>query len=163
MYVSYDFNLTRRFITVFTKASHWILPWAEWIQSTRSHPISLTCLLIRSRHLRLGLPSGLFPSVSPELNVPHSLCYLWRVVHCSLTQFATYRDVQLGSASSVSVVTWLRAWWLGFDSRQGQWWDFATSSRPGLGPTQPPVQGVPATFSPRVTEAGAWSWSLTSV
>jgi hypothetical protein len=32
---------TRRFITVFTRALHWSLSWANSIQSTPSHPISL--------------------------------------------------------------------------------------------------------------------------
>jgi len=35
------FNGTRRFITAFTRARHWFLSWARWIQSTISHPISL--------------------------------------------------------------------------------------------------------------------------
>jgi hypothetical protein len=31
----------KRFITVFTRAHHWSLFWARWIQSTPSHPVSL--------------------------------------------------------------------------------------------------------------------------
>jgi hypothetical protein len=38
------------------------LSWARSIQSIPPHPISLTSILILSTHLRLGLPSGLFPS-----------------------------------------------------------------------------------------------------
>jgi len=30
---------SRRFITAFTKARHWSLPWVSWIQSTLSHHI----------------------------------------------------------------------------------------------------------------------------
>jgi hypothetical protein len=52
---------TRRFITVFTRALHWDLSWARSIQSIPHYPISLTFILILSTHLRLGLPSGLFP------------------------------------------------------------------------------------------------------
>jgi hypothetical protein len=45
---------TQRFIAVFTRALHWFLSWAR--------SISLRSILILSTHLRLGLPSGLFPS-----------------------------------------------------------------------------------------------------
>jgi len=32
---------TRRFISVFTRTSHWAISWASWIQSTTSHLIYL--------------------------------------------------------------------------------------------------------------------------
>jgi hypothetical protein len=54
---------TSRLITVFTRTHHWNLSWARWIQSTPFHRISLKFIPILSFHLRLGLPSGLFPSV----------------------------------------------------------------------------------------------------
>jgi hypothetical protein len=57
---------TWRFITVFTRARHWSLSWARWIQSTHSHPTSLRSILILSPPLCLGLPRGLFPSGSPS-------------------------------------------------------------------------------------------------
>jgi hypothetical protein len=53
-------------ITVFTRARHFSLTWARWIQSTPSHPISLRSSLMLSSHLRLGLPSGLFPTGFPS-------------------------------------------------------------------------------------------------
>jgi hypothetical protein len=43
-----------RFISVFTRTHHWALPWASWIQSTFSRPISLTWVLILPFHLRCG-------------------------------------------------------------------------------------------------------------
>ncbi|PNF43097.1 hypothetical protein B7P43_G02301, partial [Cryptotermes secundus] len=55
----------RRFITVFTRALHWSLSRAKAIQSTPPHPISIRSILILSTHLRLGLPSGLLPSLFP--------------------------------------------------------------------------------------------------
>ena len=54
------FYRTRRFITAFTSAHHLSLSWASWIQSN-----SWRSILVLSYHLRLGLPSGLFPSGLP--------------------------------------------------------------------------------------------------
>ena len=53
---------TRRFITAFTSFHHPSLSWAIPIQSTSPQPTSWRCIVILSTHLRLGLPSGLFPS-----------------------------------------------------------------------------------------------------
>ena len=54
-----------KFITAFTSARHLSLSWASSIQSMPPHPTSWRSILILSSHLRLGLPSGLFPSVFP--------------------------------------------------------------------------------------------------
>jgi hypothetical protein len=51
----------RWFITPFTSARHLYLSWASSIQSIPPHPTSWRSILILSSHLRLGLPSGLFP------------------------------------------------------------------------------------------------------
>ena len=59
------FHGTRRFITALTSVRHLSLPWASPIQSTWPHPTSWRSILILSTHLRLGLPSGLFPSGFP--------------------------------------------------------------------------------------------------
>jgi hypothetical protein len=56
-----EFYGTRRFNTVFTIALNWSLSWAISIQSTPTHPISLRSILMLFTHLRLGLPSGLWP------------------------------------------------------------------------------------------------------
>jgi hypothetical protein len=59
---------TRSFFIVFTKARHWTLFWASWIQFAPSIPISLSSSLMLSSHLRLGLTSGLLPSGFPTKN-----------------------------------------------------------------------------------------------
>ena len=56
---------TPRFITAFSTARHLSLSWASSIQSISPHPTSWKSIFILSSHLRLGLPSGLFPSCFP--------------------------------------------------------------------------------------------------
>jgi len=56
------FHGTRRFITALTSVRHLSLSWANPIQSTDPYPTSWRSIVILSTHLRLGLPSCLFPS-----------------------------------------------------------------------------------------------------
>ena len=56
---------TRRFITALKSVRHLSLSWASPIHSIYPHPTSWRSILILSTHLRLGLPSGLFPSGFP--------------------------------------------------------------------------------------------------
>jgi hypothetical protein len=56
------FYVTRKFITVFTRALHWSLSRTRSVQSIRPQTIYLRSILILSTHLPHGLPSGLFPS-----------------------------------------------------------------------------------------------------
>ena len=56
---------TRKFITALTSVRHLCLSWASPIQSIYPHPTSWRSILILSTQLRLGLPSGLFPSGFP--------------------------------------------------------------------------------------------------
>jgi len=56
---------THKFITAFISAHHLSLSWASSIQSIPPHTTSWRSILILSSHLRLGLPSGLFPSGFP--------------------------------------------------------------------------------------------------
>ena len=55
------FHGTRTFITALTSVRHLSLSWASPIQSIYPHPTSWRSILILSTHLRLGIPSGLFP------------------------------------------------------------------------------------------------------
>ena len=59
------FHGTQRFITALTTVRHLSLSWASPIQSIYPHPTSCRSILILSTHLRLGLPSVLFPSGFP--------------------------------------------------------------------------------------------------
>ena len=59
------FHGTRRFITALTSVRQLSLSWASPIQSIYPHLTSCRSILILSTHLRLGLPSGLFPSGFP--------------------------------------------------------------------------------------------------
>ena len=60
------FHGTPRFITALTSVLHLSLSWASPIQSIYPQPTSWSSILISSTHLRLGLPSGLFPSDFPS-------------------------------------------------------------------------------------------------
>ena len=60
---------TRRFLTALTSARHLSLSWASPIQSSYPNPTSWRSILILFSHLRLGLPSGLFPSGFPTSNL----------------------------------------------------------------------------------------------
>jgi hypothetical protein len=93
-----EFYGNRRFITVFTRALHWPLPWSRSIQSIPPYPTSLRSILILSPLLCLDLPSGLFPSgfptnilCSPLLN--HS-CYMPCLSHPPWVDI-TWRRVQV--------------------------------------------------------------------
>lgn len=53
---------TRRFITALTTTQHLSLSWATAIQPMPTQPTSWIPILILTSHLRLGLPSCLFPT-----------------------------------------------------------------------------------------------------
>ena len=69
---------TRRFITAFTSSRHLSLSSASSIHSIPRHPTPLRSILILSSHLRLGLPSGLFPSDFPTKTLYRLLLSLKR-------------------------------------------------------------------------------------
>ena len=60
------FHRTRRFITALTSVRQLSLSWTSPIQFIYPHTTSWRSILILSIHLRLGLPSGSFPPVSPR-------------------------------------------------------------------------------------------------
>ena len=92
------FYRTPKFITVLTSARHLSLSWANSIQSPQPLPTSWRSILILSSHLRLGLPNGSFPQVSPPKPLPSSiratcpanlilLDFITRTVLCGLTLY----------------------------------------------------------------------------
>jgi len=61
----------RTFITVFTTAHRSSRSWDRWTQSISTYLIHLRSILILSSHLRLGLPSSLFPAGFPANILTH--------------------------------------------------------------------------------------------
>ena len=104
------FHGTRRFITALTSVSHLSLSWVSPIQSIYPHPTSWRSILILSTHLRLGLPSGLFPSGFPTetlytpLSSPiHSTCPAHLILilatrtYDNVGYFSIYYNIMYGS------------------------------------------------------------------
>ena len=86
------FHGTRRFITSLTSVRHLSLSWSSPFQFIYPHPTSWRSILILSTHLRLGLPSGLFPSGFPTKTLYTPLSSLIRAtcpVHLFLLDFIT--------------------------------------------------------------------------
>ena len=86
------FHGTPRFITPLTKVRHLSLSWASPIQSIYPHPTSWRSILKLTTHLRLGLPSGLYPSGFPTKTLYTPLSSPTRVTcpaHLILLYFMT--------------------------------------------------------------------------
>jgi len=89
------FHGTRRFITALTSIRHLSVSWASPIKSIYPHPTSWRSILIFSTHLRLGLPSGLFPSGFPTKTLytpsthPHAPHAIYLLIYL-LTYLLTY-------------------------------------------------------------------------
>ena len=86
---------TRRFITALTSVRHLSLSRANPIQSTYLHPTSWRSILILSTHLRLGLPSGLFPSGFPTKTLHNPQLYSVKWVTRVTTGSNTRKDFLL--------------------------------------------------------------------
>jgi hypothetical protein len=84
------FRGTRRFYTEFTRALHLFLSLATPIQSTSPHPTSPRSILILSTHLRLGIPSGLFPSGFLTYN-PYA--FLFSLTHSTCPAYLILLDL----------------------------------------------------------------------
>ena len=95
----------QKFMAMFTKARHLALSCITSIQSESSQPISLTSIAGKS-HLRLGLPSSLFPSCF-SLDVcagPH-FCDLPSVTHTVPSSCLHHSDLTVyGSCSTAHFV-----------------------------------------------------------
>jgi len=104
------FHGTRKFITALTNVRHLSLSWASPIQSIYPHPNSWRSVLILSTHLRLGLPIGSFPPVSPSrpLYTPPLLTHTRHMPSPShSSRFYYPHNKHLSVSNLMGIWTWL--------------------------------------------------------
>ena len=75
------FYAPKRFVTLFTTACYLSLSSGRPIQSAPSNPISWKPTLISSSHLRLGFPSDIYPSRSPNKSLYAPVLFFMFVTH----------------------------------------------------------------------------------
>ena len=94
-------------ISALTSVHHLSLSWVSPIQSTYPHPTSWTSILILCTHLRLCLPSGLFPSGFPTKSSIKCIIYFQynSVKIVSFSFYFPFSFIQLGSSSSEPLVS----------------------------------------------------------
>jgi len=97
---------TWRFITKLTKAHQQPIPWARWIQSTPSHPISLGYIQMLFSHLCLSLLCVFFLSGSCTkiLHVSH-LCYMHCPAHLGLLTLIIFGEAYNFQSSLLWMLT----------------------------------------------------------
>ena len=116
---------TRRFITALKSVRHLSLSWASPIQSTHPHLPSSRSILILSTHLRLGLPSGLFPSGFPTKTLyapsPHPYAPHAQPISFSILSPAQYwvRITDHLAPRYAQEVSWFSKCW--FSNRSSTW------------------------------------------
>jgi hypothetical protein len=88
------------------EARHYFLSSARRIQTTPSDPISLRSTLTFSSHLRLGLPSGLFPSGFPTKKFGRIYNFSLRATF-PVHLFLTWSPVDV---SHIPFWHWLQTW-----------------------------------------------------
>jgi hypothetical protein len=126
---------TRRFITVFTRALHWSLPWSRSIRSIPPHPIYLRSILVLSSHVYIFLVVSFlmaFPLKSTmHSSSPHA-CYI-------------YLPTYLPTYPSIHLSTYLRLYSPLLDlARFLSFFNFYTVGRTPCTGDQPVARPVPA-------------------
>ena len=94
-----------------------------------------------------------FPLHFPSLGHRMTSHFYWtlHIIQLFIMELPLYRCLLVGRHSSVGIATRYGLDGPGIESRRGR--DFLHPSRPALGPTQPPIQGVPG-LSPEVKRPG---------
>jgi len=96
------FHGTRMFSTALTSVRHLSLSWANPIQFTDPYLTSWSSILIVSTHLRLGLPSGLFPSGFPPRPYTPPLHPHTRHIPCQSHSSRFYQPHNIGGGVQIT-------------------------------------------------------------